>query len=257
MDTAVIEYRKRRQMRLDARSEGEEARSTNQQNQRPVNHGNTKLPFGLCKKYGIAVEKGWTPRDAWSALADKGVTPNDEFSKRKGKSTFKALGYEYRNIHSVKKDDGQYSLYGDFDDVSPFSGRKESHTNSKYCDFICKDEMLSFLKDQGVTRFKDPDTGKTINPSEMDLPETVATVGHRRYKELTLGFRKDKTGHPYSGRGYAITGQDYTGKRTVLKVFKNPKEALEYAKKIGCPNEKLRRTKEYKDYMDKGIRGER
>ena len=143
MDTAVIEYRKRRQMRLDARSEGEEAQSTNQQNQRPVNHGNTKLPFGLCKKYGIAVEKGWTPRDAWSALADKGVTPNEEFSKRKGKSTFKALGYEYRNIHSVKKDDGQYSLYGDFDDVSPFSGRKESHTNSKYCDFICKDEMLS------------------------------------------------------------------------------------------------------------------
>lgn len=39
---------------------------------------NNRLPFGLCKKYGIELPKGATPRDAWAAL-DK--IPADEFKK--------------------------------------------------------------------------------------------------------------------------------------------------------------------------------
>lgn len=39
-------------------------------------HGNTGLPFGLCKKYGIELPKNATPRMAWNALKDrKGVFP--------------------------------------------------------------------------------------------------------------------------------------------------------------------------------------
>lgn len=38
-------------------------------------HGNTGLPFGLCKKYGIAVYPSWSPRDAWNALKDVGIYP--------------------------------------------------------------------------------------------------------------------------------------------------------------------------------------
>lgn len=263
MDPAVIEYRKRRQMRLDAKAQN------NNESEEPTNepknvntggggHGNTRLPFGLCQRYGIEIQKGWAPRDAWDALADKGVTPGSEFEKRKAKTTVKSrFGREFRNIHSKQNKDGSYALYGDFDSTSPFSEKKETHTNSRMCDFNCKDEMYSFLKEQGVNRFKDPDSGKVVNPSKMDLPETVAKVGDRRYKELTLGFRRDRTGHVGYGRGYAITGQGYDGKRVVLKVFKNPKEAIDYAKSIGCPNEKLRRTKDYEDYMKKGIAGGR
>lgn len=35
--------------------------------------GNTGLPFGLCKKYGIDLPNGATPRQAWEAqpLRDK------------------------------------------------------------------------------------------------------------------------------------------------------------------------------------------
>ena len=40
-----------------------------------VNHGNTGLPFGLCAKYGIGLPKNATPRDAWNALAGKGIYP--------------------------------------------------------------------------------------------------------------------------------------------------------------------------------------
>ena len=44
-------------------------------------HGNTKLPFGLCERYGIAVQSGWTPREAWEALAGKGVSAKEEYKK--------------------------------------------------------------------------------------------------------------------------------------------------------------------------------
>lgn len=27
-----------------------------------------RVPFGLCKKFGIEISKDWTPRDAWEAL---------------------------------------------------------------------------------------------------------------------------------------------------------------------------------------------
>lgn len=37
--------------------------------------GNTGLPFGLCKKYGISLPNNATPRDAWSALKGKGIYP--------------------------------------------------------------------------------------------------------------------------------------------------------------------------------------
>ena len=39
---------------------------------------NNRLPFGLCKKYGIELPKDATPKDAWAAL-DK--IPADEFKK--------------------------------------------------------------------------------------------------------------------------------------------------------------------------------
>lgn len=37
--------------------------------------GNLGLPFGLCKKYGIALPDKSTPRDAWNALKGIGVYP--------------------------------------------------------------------------------------------------------------------------------------------------------------------------------------
>ena len=44
--------------------------------------GNTGLPFGLCKKYGIETGKNWTPRDAWNALKNKiGVNPEDVYKE--------------------------------------------------------------------------------------------------------------------------------------------------------------------------------
>ena len=53
-----------------------------------VNHGNTRLPFGLCERYGIQLPSKATPRDAWNALKGKGITPEQVYAEleRKGDS---------------------------------------------------------------------------------------------------------------------------------------------------------------------------
>ena len=52
-------------------------------------HGNTSIPFGLCEREGIPVDPGWTPRDAWDALAKKGYSPASvyEHLKKTGYAT--------------------------------------------------------------------------------------------------------------------------------------------------------------------------
>lgn len=47
----------------------------NQGESQETSGGNTGLPFGLCKKYGINVPQGATPRDAWNLLAGRGIYP--------------------------------------------------------------------------------------------------------------------------------------------------------------------------------------
>ena len=66
---AVKRYRRRRQMRLDARGYRKDDETEEEGKGR---HGNTKIPFGLCQREGIDIQKGWTPTDAWNALAGKG-----------------------------------------------------------------------------------------------------------------------------------------------------------------------------------------
>ena len=79
-------------------------------------HGNTRLPFGLCKRFGIEVGADWGPRDAWDALANKGVTPGDEYARLRGKGTTLKTksGTEYRNLVAEKSDRGLYHLSGEY-----------------------------------------------------------------------------------------------------------------------------------------------
>lgn len=253
MSDAVAEYRKRRQRRLDARFRNDAPEEESNGNSAPVpkrgGHGNTKLPFGLCRRYGINVESGWTPRDAWDALAEKGVTPASEFAKRSGGSSMirTKSGATYQNLKADKQRDGKYTLRGDFTDRT-LSGKELKYSNAAFHTFINKQEMFACLQEHGITKFTDPDTGETVNPKTMKLPKTVAKVGETRYTDLVLGFRTNKDGHPLSRKGFSITGKDFNGKKTVLKIFDKISDAKEYAKKIGCKESDLRTTADLKKY---------
>ena len=104
MDEAVNEYKKRRQKRLDTKAveqyrirrdarvkgrmdaDGDEENRNNGGNNggnKGGGHGNTKLPFGLCQREGIKIDPGWSPSDAWDALAEKGYSAKETYKELK------------------------------------------------------------------------------------------------------------------------------------------------------------------------------
>ena len=69
--------------------------STNETEQPKGSVGNTRLPFGLCAKYHIALPYDATPRDAWNALrSGVGLTPDKVYAELKKKESAKQDGEE-------------------------------------------------------------------------------------------------------------------------------------------------------------------
>lgn len=55
--------------------------------EKTINHGNTRLPFGLCKRYGIDLPENATPREAWDALYNNtGIQPKQAYADLKQSS---------------------------------------------------------------------------------------------------------------------------------------------------------------------------
>lgn len=74
-------------------------------------HGNTRLPFGLCKREGINIPDNATPRDAWEALIKKGITPKAVYSKltssrnKKQEKTYTTIGEDRERLVQAGKYD--------------------------------------------------------------------------------------------------------------------------------------------------------
>ena len=95
----IMAYQKRRDKRLEGRgldpieekydafrldADGDDQQNNNNSGSSGGgSHGNTRLPFGLCRRFGIEIEAGWTPRDAWDALAGKGITADGAYARLK------------------------------------------------------------------------------------------------------------------------------------------------------------------------------
>jgi len=95
---AVADFRIRRQERLDA-DEGED------NNTPKKNHGNTRLPYGLCQREGIEIGKGWTPKDAWNALEGKGYSPKEEYE---GLKEGKPVGSSKKEKEQIENSEESY-----------------------------------------------------------------------------------------------------------------------------------------------------
>ena len=77
--------KKRYPNNLDSRMDAPEGENNNQNSGGTGGGGggNTRLPFGLCMRYGIPIEKSWGPGDAWEALKSKGITSGGAYKKLK------------------------------------------------------------------------------------------------------------------------------------------------------------------------------
>ena len=157
-------------------------------------HGNTRLPFGLCKRYGIAIEAGWGPREAWDALAGKGITPDGAYARLKKGEDPGAPSVEIpepKKSKNVSIGDDRFKITGaekygpevSTDKPWVLKGIKDGDTYGEdfVKDFASKREMLKFLKEQGVESFTDPETGEELNPKEMEIPEPVTKFAAARY----------------------------------------------------------------------------
>ena len=106
----VIErFRKRRMERKKAREDA-----------------NNRLPFGLCEREGIEIGDDWGPSEAWAALAEKGITPDGEYSKMKKEETRKNPNDDVPRAHTAKSLSGfdkhrqekaKKSILNDLDDA--------------------------------------------------------------------------------------------------------------------------------------------
>lgn len=216
-------------------------------------HGNTRLPFGLCKKFGIEVEDSWTPRDAWDALAGKGITPEGAFKKlREGKpitpevepkEPIRTIKGVYGGDIEYEKLVGRKSTYARRGrDPWTLSGKAVPETlpkdykwaSSIWLSFRTKTDMLHYLKERGLEEFQDPETGEIVNPKEMDLPKMLFKTSdsdRSGYAKAAIGMKDDT---------YAVTGTDFDGKKHVLKQFETYKEAQKWLEERGVSEEDIK-----------------
>ena len=83
---AVAKYKNRRMKRLKKRGYKPvwESRFDDDDDESGGgSHGNTRIPFGLCKREGIQIDPKWSPKDAWAALEGKGYNAGDVYKELK------------------------------------------------------------------------------------------------------------------------------------------------------------------------------
>ena len=227
-------------------------------NEPPKGHGNTRLPFGLCKKYGIEYGADWTPKDAWEALRGKGVSAADEYAKLGGgKTSYKTKsGDVWSNLSAEKSSSSLmpgYVLRGDFDHKT-ISGERRTASKQVVARFPTKEDMYIHLKEQGIGKFKDPDSGETVNPLKMELPKVVGRLGDEHFKGIKLGVRTDRYGHPLDGRGYTVYGVGMDGKKRLLKSLGSLKEMRKYLEKIECKESEAEMTRDLKKLLQPEVK---
>ena len=253
----VAEYKKRRAARLKARGYRADAPYQEPTNEEVAQlqgsrggggggHGNTRLPFGLCKRFGIDIDSSWTPKDAWAALAGKGITPEKAFEALKkgedpgkvgteGETAVKAEPVKKITVGETEYGEleGKKSLWASAGEKWELRGKRIGETggfSTAYMSkrFRTKTDMMAFLKEKGVEEFADPETGEVVNPKEMDIPEPALKVktyiGTTGYTAMTLGLR---------GGRYVLTGTDYDGGKVKLGDWSTIDKAKDYVQRFG------------------------
>ncbi|MCD8201922.1 MAG: hypothetical protein LUD47_07650 [Clostridia bacterium] len=132
--------------------------------------GNTRIPFGLCKRYGIDLPEGASPKDAWDALEGKGIKAQEVFRHLK----------ETGSVKDFKPKEKA---------VAPKDNNKEPHNSDKSNDIV-------FINTARATS-KDVEKKKYVNPREKQFG---------KYNQYSLNKIRDLVTR---GQKYAAEGKTY------------------------------------------------
>lgn len=126
--------------------------------EKPRGGGNTRLPFGLCERFGIKLPKGATPRQAWEALKkEKGITSEAVYSALKSGTKLNEHNFEKKE-EAPKKKKNSYSEYLQSikdKDKQRFFGDTKQVSNNYFTFNHVKDENNITIVTSNIKEVKD------------------------------------------------------------------------------------------------------
>ncbi|MCD8201936.1 MAG: DUF1073 domain-containing protein [Clostridia bacterium] len=174
----------------DAEDDEDEPRDTHHKY-----HGNTRLPFGLCKEFSIDLPEGAAPRDAWDALRGKGIKPTDVYTELEKTGNTKGIvekvNEEHPETKKASKEPEKTEPAEKFKDVEGVVFAKDLIDRTK----TVNDENAELIKENGFTQRLDPfkypsfDSGWMISEYAKD---TYDSELKEYYKQLVTEYAKER-----------------------------------------------------------------
>ncbi len=184
-------------------------------------HGNTRLPFGLCQRYGIDLPGGATPHDAWEALAGKGITPEDAYKTLKETGSAKEIGQESGQETEQPKEQSQETEQTE-QPQEVGQGSEEAMGESDKIEGLSEEELQRFSDEfadiykKGASKEKSDETCEKAFLSTLDKLPDEAVLCFDGKDGNTLMLQK------FGGR-YKIADASYSdiyiGANDVLKRY--------------------------------------
>ncbi len=193
-------------------------------------NGNTGLPFGLCKKYGISLPENATPREAWDALKRKtGMTPEQFYADLKDKGEV-----QWTQEEKLKTNEFQKRLISY---VMTFSDEEIKKSSGWLLGVGSEDHILKRIIEMAGYNGKP----KTIPQKEIDNLVRQGHIGIMRGMKVDFGAKQYIQGEMYIGRGAhgsgvyvsayqfdkdTVYGSKEFAQKTADKYAYNPKTGL-------------------------------
>ena len=184
------------------------------------NSGNTGLPFGLCKKFGVPLSKDATPREAWEALKGVGITPEQgyEMAKKGVRNVNSEEVERLKKIYNTAdepatQDVNKGKTYSEVlkemhkNDLERFFGNDMSWKSNKYFTFkrvIDKDNIVVvtdnlrnwkdgkvLVVDKNKVVFLKPWQFRKVHNYDNMLNSYAVKLNRNYFKTYTVGFNYD------------------------------------------------------------------
>ena len=180
-------------------------------------HGNTRLPYGLCKKYGIDVPPGTTPYEAWELLKGKGVNPKEEYRKLKERGEKKA---RREAEEQAKREAGEKAK------------REAGERARKEAEEKARREAEERAKREAEERAKHEAEEKAKREAEEKAKREAEEKTRKEAEEKARKEAEEKAG------GETGAGAWPEPERVEPKTFQTPKEATAALhSRCGCPTD--------------------